>query len=370
MTLASFVRTDCITVGPLTGVNDIRKKLQTHRAIVVLHEDRYVGMLTLQDLALRPYDLIADCLVPKPCVSPQSKISNAIQLMDQAGVEVLPVKENSRFLGLVYKGDIEEPLANKYNELDDFVTRLLHDTNNMLNHIGTVVPYVKKEVEKLFESFRFLDEDCKRDVKALLDQEVILPDELSRLLGTSQDLCQYMIGLSDRLLKIKRNEEQPELKEYIPTNLNELLTTVIENYSNLAGQKKILFMDDRCKGDLMIKAHKGDLLQALMNLVDNALKFTPEEECVRILTKRRKQTAILQIADNGIGIPENKIPYIFDKMTTIKRKGLSGEKPHGLGLYMVKKIIDQHQAIITVKSREGNGTKIVLTFQLVPAKEG
>ena len=101
--------------------------------------------------------------------------------------------------------------------------------------------------------------------------------------------------------------------------------------------------------------------RVLDNLIGNALKFSPEKSKVEIILNKSGAYYIIEIKDRGLGIPEEMIPYIFDRFSKAGRTGLKGEKSTGLGLSIVKQIVERHKGKIEVESEVGKGS----TFRII-----
>jgi len=98
--------------------------------------------------------------------------------------------------------------------------------------------------------------------------------------------------------------------------------------------------------------------RVLENLLSNAVKFTNEDGQVTITLKEEKGKAVLLVHDNGIGIPAELVATVFNKFTKAGRAGTGGEPTTGLGLYIVKQIIDKHKGKVWVESKENAGTTV------------
>ncbi|RPD44609.1 hypothetical protein DNI29_20985 [Hymenobacter sediminis] len=108
-------------------------------------------------------------------------------------------------------------------------------------------------------------------------------------------------------------------------------------------------------------------LQVVTNLLSNALKFTPDGGHLTIqLVVLRGAVAHLTFSDNGIGIPEELQPYIFERFTRARRPGLRGEPTLGVGLSLCKMLVELHQGTLSMRSREGEGTTFLITLPVLP----
>src|SRR5262249_41932181 len=109
-----------------------------------------------------------------------------------------------------------------------------------------------------------------------------------------------------------------------------------------------------------VLADTDELHRALVNLVENALNYTPEGGAITIDTFTQKRYAVAQVSDTGIGISEAELPHIFDRFYRSERAKVAVKTGTGLGLAIAKRVIDLHQGTIEVKSMLGKGT----TFQV------
>ncbi|WP_339790901.1 sensor histidine kinase [uncultured Imperialibacter sp.] len=99
------------------------------------------------------------------------------------------------------------------------------------------------------------------------------------------------------------------------------------------------------------------------NLLSNAIKFTPDGKCIVIETRAHSDKVLFQVNDEGIGIPEQALHSLFKEFSkNIRRPGIRGEKSTGLGLSIVKQIVEMHKGKILVESQENHGTKFTIEF--------
>ena len=97
--------------------------------------------------------------------------------------------------------------------------------------------------------------------------------------------------------------------------------------------------------------------RVLDNLIQNADKFSVKEKPIDVrLDETNRHSISISVKDYGIGIPDNLKRHIFEQFTPAGRKGLRGEKSIGIGLHISKKIIEQHQGSLSIKSEENVGT--------------
>ena len=109
--------------------------------------------------------------------------------------------------------------------------------------------------------------------------------------------------------------------------------------------------------------------QVLNNLVGNAVKFTPEKGKITITAGQDKEGAVVKVTDTGVGMPVKVQKNLFSGFSRDSKLGTGGEKGTGLGLGIVKKIIDAHGFGIWVESEEGKGSSFVISMPAIEAKK-
>ena len=101
-------------------------------------------------------------------------------------------------------------------------------------------------------------------------------------------------------------------------------------------------------------------MQAINNLISNAIKFTPDGGEITVALEEKEETVLIKIADTGIGIPEKYHATLFEKFTRARRPGIKGEPSVGLGMSIIKTIVEWHQGKIWFESQENKGTTFYL----------
>jgi signal transduction histidine kinase len=117
-------------------------------------------------------------------------------------------------------------------------------------------------------------------------------------------------------------------------------------------------------GAPVVTADADRLLQVFTNLIDNAIKFTPEGGAVEVTLRQDGADAIVSVADSGRGIPPDDLPRIFDRFYRVERSRSREAGGSGLGLAIAKHIVDAHGGRITVMSRPGAGTTFSVALPL------
>lgn len=170
------------------------------------------------------------------------------------------------------------------------------------------------------------------------------------------------IRLIEELLNIAELEDDQFHLHKEKINLVDLINSSLEVHRTIAGMKGIKISFDYKMENFIVPLDSIKFKQVLDNLVSNAIKFTPQSGRVNITLDRSDKSALVKIADNGIGIPEDKQSLLFDKFTKLRRKGTQGENTTGLGMAITKQILDLHQAKISFESKENEGTIFTISL--------
>ncbi|ARK24435.1 two-component sensor histidine kinase [Sporosarcina sp. P37] len=117
-----------------------------------------------------------------------------------------------------------------------------------------------------------------------------------------------------------------------------------------------------CKEDFQLVADRIRLEQIVLNLLDNALKYSDEQTTVTLEIYQEQQQTVLSVTDEGMGIPSNEIDRIFDKLYRVEKSRSRAFGGSGLGLAIVKELVEAHGGTITVKSEAGKGSTFIITI--------
>jgi two-component system phosphate regulon sensor histidine kinase PhoR len=118
-----------------------------------------------------------------------------------------------------------------------------------------------------------------------------------------------------------------------------------------------------------ISGDREALYEVLINLVDNAIKYSFDEKYISVTSGKEKTTVYLEVSDKGIGIPEEQQKYIFDKFFRVTDGEVQNVGGSGLGLAIVKHIMEGHSGKITIVSAPGKGSAFRLLFPAIKPDE-
>ena len=145
-------------------------------------------------------------------------------------------------------------------------------------------------------------------------------------------------------------------------DLSELVCTVTISQEQRIEQKNIEILGLDEIGNVSIYADKDLMHQAVYNLVDNAIKFANEGGTIKFALESKNGVTHLSVKNTGRGIPEGDIPYVFDRFYKVDKSRSASKNSTGLGLYIVKTIINAHLGKVSVTSKENEFTKFKVSI--------
>lgn len=176
-----------------------------------------------------------------------------------------------------------------------------------------------------------------------------------------------LVRIAEDLLTLERVGAEHGLAEMREVDLKKLLKKIHEDIRILAESKEIQFKLDPLPG-IKIMGDENMLTRLMINLVDNAVKYTPSQGTVTISMARDEQYAKITVADTGIGIPKEEIPKIFDRFYVVDKSRSGKVAGTGLGLSICKAIADMHDGEIQVESYVGKGSRFTVLLPLPPGE--
>lgn len=168
----------------------------------------------------------------------------------------------------------------------------------------------------------------------------------------------------NKLLFLSQTEDVHDRSELETIQLDEFLREIINDTKILANLKN-QSIDDIELTSLKIKADPNQMYQLFFNLIDNAIKYTPDKGKIWITLRNTDQNAEIKIGDNGIGIEADKLPFIFDRFYRVDKDRSRKTGGSGLGLSICKMIVDSYKGTITVESKLREGTTFTMLLPLI-----
>lgn len=144
-------------------------------------------------------------------------------------------------------------------------------------------------------------------------------------------------------------------------NIVEKLREVVEQYQNSQQNSSITFNLFSSDPSIYVEIDEVKFIQVITNLISNSIKFTPDNGTITVRIEEKEDadgrgTLLISVEDNGVGIPEKYHATLFDKFTKARRPGLKNEPSIGLGMSIIKTIVEWHNGRIWFESEENKGT--------------
>ena len=248
-------------------------------------------------------------------------------------LNIAPLILSNEFLGSVM---IMQDIT-RQSELERMKNEFI---SNVSHELRTPITSIKSYVDTLCNHGEKLDPEIYREFLQTIDNEA--------------DRLMYLVN---EVLELSRLEEAERDQERIPQDVRQAVEYALRAVHLMARDKQI---DVTLQADTelpLVRMNQESIERAVINLMTNAIKYTPiaGKISVRINYEAEPREVRVDVSDTGIGIPEDCLPQIFDRFYRVERK-VHTIKGTGLGLTIVKKIIEEHQGQITVKSALGRGS--------------
>jgi two-component system phosphate regulon sensor histidine kinase PhoR len=162
---------------------------------------------------------------------------------------------------------------------------------------------------------------------------------------------------------LSKLDEKSEIREKEPVNLYDVLSVIKKNLSEKADKLNVAIIIQNT--DCSILGDRNMLYELFFNLIENAVKYNREGGKVEAAVLENDGKITVTISDTGIGIPEEALPFIFDRFYRVDKSRSKKTGGTGLGLAIVKHIAELHNAEISVKSVVGEGTEINIDFHQI-----
>jgi two-component system phosphate regulon sensor histidine kinase PhoR len=204
-------------------------------------------------------------------------------------------------------------------------------------------------------------------VETLQDGAILHPKEAKKFLATIEQNAKRMTAIIEDLMSLAKLESWPgETLATQETNMRELAENVLKNAA-LATKKKQISLVLSCPEELYIKVNPILMERCLDNLLDNAVKYSPDKTEVRLEIIPANDTLLIKVIDQGYGIAAEHLPRIFERFFRIDKARSRSTGGTGLGLAIVKRIVEAHGGRMRVESRPDQGSTFEIILPASPA---
>jgi len=247
----------------------------------------------------------------------------------------------------------------------DLSQRINVNTKDELGRLAATLNEMIGRLEKAFQRQKQFTSDASHELRtplAVIEAESTLALQKGRSSSNYRQSLEIvsretrqMSSLIDQLLTLARADAGKEQWNFAEVDLGKLITDLSIDAEVLCQEKGLSFQLGQMQ-DLVVKGDEARLRELFMNILDNAIRYTPAPGTVAISLRREEQMAVVAITDTGIGIPTEDIPLIFERFYRVDKSRSRSEGGSGLGLAICRHIAEAHGGKIEVESRVGGGS--------------
>lgn len=239
-------------------------------------------------------------------------------------------------LGYILAGKTLEPIAEMIDEQNRFISDASHELRTPLTSLKTAIEVGMR--------------DRRMDLKSA---KSLIADNLSEI--------NKLQSLSEGLLQLTQYKNGSNNIKFERLSLKRIVSEAVKKMSVIAREKNIEIVN--IVKDFKVEGNEYSLIDLLVILLDNAVKYSSQDSQIVIDATKSKKTVTLKISDQGIGIAKKDLPHVFDRFyraeSARSRKGSGG---YGLGLSIAKKIVDTHGGTIEIDSELKKGTTVNISL--------
>ncbi len=240
--------------------------------------------------------------------------------------------------------DAERTQRNKLEEISQIKTNIL----SMVSHdLRTPLTSIQLYAQMLQEDLNTLSEADQRHFLGIIAEE-----------------CMRLARLVDDLLEVQRLEAGKVEWPMRPTDLAQTIQSCARVFAPVAKHNNVQFTLECPESLPEVEVDPDKIAQVINNLLSNALKYTPAESHVALTAEATSKEIMLTVADDGPGIPRDKWDHIFDRFAQLSWNHVREIAGVGLGLYIVRQIVERHHGMVWVDSEVGEGSKFFVSLPL------
>lgn len=238
----------------------------------------------------------------------------------------------------------------------DEIERLTTSLNRMMARLEDSFHHISRFSADVSHELRTPLAILRGELESLTQYEQLSPAVLE-IVGSTLEEIARLTKIVNQLLEISRLEAGEATKEVGVVNLGELATSTAEQMRLLADEKSMR-LEYLVSSDVMVIGNPSLLKQVVVNLLDNAIKYTPSGGLVELLVENQGNKAVLEVRDTGIGIPSTALPHICERFYRADKARSRHSGGAGLGLSIVKSICSAQGGELSIFSSEGEGTRV------------
>ncbi|WP_353989647.1 cell wall metabolism sensor histidine kinase WalK [Pediococcus argentinicus] len=212
-------------------------------------------------------------------------------------------------------------------------------------------------------------------IEALVDGAWKDPEVAPNFLQVTQEETDRMMRMINDLLNLSRMDSGTAKLDLEMVNLNEMFNHILDRFDMIIkngdkNQKNYSIKRDFTRRDIWVEVDTDRLQQVLDNIMNNAIKYSPDGGIITCRLLETHNHVIMSITDQGLGIPKDALPHVFDRFYRVDKARSRAQGGTGLGLAISKEVIQMHGGRIWVESKEGEGSTFYISLPYEPLEEG
>ena len=236
----------------------------------------------------------------------------------------------------------------------DEVERLSTALNHMIERLDAAFQYSRRFVADASHELRTPLTVLRGELEDFVQRNE-LPADWRDGLGSALEEVDRLSNIVEGLFAISRLDAGEAAAEWVKFDLARLVSATADQMSLLAEDKRIKLSCTGSSG-IWVQGDRARMKQVVVNLLDNAIKYTPEGGAIALSVSAQNGKAILEVTDNGIGIPPQVLPRVFERFFRVDTARSRQQGGAGLGLSIVKSICTAHHGIVEASSMPGQGS--------------
>ena len=325
---ASALYSDGRRVGALVMVSSVQETVDS----LISMRDRMLRIFGIALVVVMGFAVLISRIVTKPV----KELS--------AGIERMSAGDYQHRVHVPGKSEMAQ-LAEAFNQMSQQVHHLDAARNQFVSNASHELKTPMATMKILVESMIY-----QEDMPSELRQEFLtdINKEIDRLSSVVGDLL-TLVHIDSHKLRLRRE----------PMVFADTVQETAKRLAPLAGkrgQELVVAVSDPCE----MLADQGKLAQVCYNIIENAIKYTPDGGKISVSLQKMGRDAVLEISDTGVGIPEDDVAHVFDRFYRVDKARSRDTGGTGLGLSIVQQIVRLHAGSVTVQSEQGKGTTFIV----------
>lgn len=271
-----------------------------------------------------------------------------------------PVEQFTRAAEKITQLNLSErlPVSNTGDELEQLSLAL----NRMIARLDDAFQNSKRFVADASHDLRTPLTILRGELESMVEDTQLDEDFRSRLAGLLEQAI-HLSKIVEQLFTLSKLDSGEARKDWTRFDLAELAQTTADQMSLLAEDKRIALTCEAGQ-PVFIQGDRSRIKQVIVNLLDNAIKYTQDQGRVRIKVHGANGHAVLEVEDTGVGIPPEALPHVFERFYRVDKARSADDESAGLGLSIVKAICTAHGAQVEASSAANIGSRFLVKLPL------